>query len=503
VRGEVYMTRAGFERMNEVQAQEGKRLYANPRNSAAGSLRQLDSRITAQRPLDLFVYALGWIDGAPQPPSHWEILEKLRAMRFPVNPHSVRYTSFEDVVRHIETWEHTRETLEYAIDGVVIKVDRLAQQRQLGAVGREPRWAIAYKYPAEQATTKLLNIGINVGRTGTLNPFAMLEPVVIGGATVKLATLHNEDDIRRKDVRIGDTVIVQRAGEVIPQVVGPVASLRTGDERPFEMPKACPECGTEVVRPEGEAMSYCPNRACPAQAVRLLEHFASRGAMDIEGLGERMAQVLYREGLARDPGDLYSLTVEQLAGLERMGEKSAQNLVRGIETSKERPLGRLLFALGIRHVGYEVAHMLASHFGTMEAVLAASEEEIGSIPGLGSVIAQSVRAYAEEEHNLRTIEKLRAAGVRMTAERQAAREGPLTGTQFVLTGTLVQSHMGRNEAEQRLKALGAAIGSAVTKKTTHVVAGADAGSKLAKAQQLGVTVLDEDAFLELLKEHAG
>jgi DNA ligase (NAD+) len=503
VRGEVYMTRAGFERMNALQAQEGKRLYANPRNSAAGSLRQLDPKITAQRPLDLFVYALGWIDGAQPPPTHWEILEKLRAMRFPVNPHAVRCTHFEEVVRYIEEWEHKRETLAYAIDGIVVKVDSLAQQRQLGAVGREPRWAIAYKYPAEQATTKLLDIGINVGRTGTLNPFAILEPVVIGGATVKLATLHNEDDIRRKDIRIGDTVIVQRAGEVIPQVVGPVVSLRTGQERPFAMPKACPVCGTEAVRPEGEAMAYCPNRACPAQAVRLLEHFASRGAMDIEGLGERMAQMLYREGLARDPGDLYSLTVEQLAGLERMGEKSAQKLVRGIEASKERPLGRLLFALGIRHVGYEVAHLLATHFGSMDALLAASEEEIAALPGVGSVIAQSVRAYAAEECNRAIIEKLRAAGVRMTADGQAAREGPLTGAQFVLTGTLTHSGMSRNEAEGRLKALGAAIGSSVTKKTTHVVAGENAGSKLAKAQQLGIPVLDEEHFLALLKEHGG
>jgi DNA ligase (NAD+) len=499
VRGEVYMTRAGFERMNEVQAQEGKRLYANPRNSAAGSLRQLDPRITAQRPLDLFVYQLGWIEGDSAPQSHSQILDCLRAMRFPVNPHAARCDSIDEVVRTVTEWEHRRESLEYAIDGIVIKVDSLAQQRQLGAVGREPRWAIAYKYPAEQATTRLLEIRVNVGRTGSLNPYAVLEPVVIGGATVERATLHNEDDIRRKDIRVGDMVIVQRAGEVIPQVVGPVVSLRTGEEREYELPKTCPVCGTAAVRPEGEAMSYCPNRSCPAQAVRLLEHFASRGAMDIEGLGERMAQVLFAQGLARDPGDLYALTAEQLAALERMGEKSAGNLVQGIAASKERPLGRLVFALGIRHVGYEVAHMLATHFGSMDALLAAAEDEIAAIPGVGRVIAASVRAYADDEHNRLTIEKLRAAGVRMTADGRAAREGPLAGTQFVLTGTLAS--FTRNEAESRLKGLGAAVGSAVTKKTTHVVAGESAGAKLAKAQQLGTTVLDEQAFVALLHEH--
>jgi DNA ligase (NAD+) len=499
VRGEVYMTRAGFERMNEEQAREGKRLYANPRNSAAGSLRQLDPKITAQRPLDLFVYQLGWIEGAPAPGSHWEILQCLKAMRFPVNPHAARFGTIDEVVRHCEEWAERREKLEYAIDGLVIKVDSLAQQRQLGSVGREPRWAIAFKYPAEQATTKLLDIRVNVGRTGSLNPFAVLEPVVIGGATVKLATLHNEDDIRRKDIRVGDTVIVQRAGEVIPQVVGPVVSLRTGAEREYELPSRCPMCDAEVVRPDGEAMSYCPNRSCPAQAVRLIEHFASRGAMDIEGLGERMAQVLFDQGLVRDVGDLYSLTAEQLAGLERMGEKSASNLIQGIEASKTRPLGRLIFALGIRHVGYEIAHALASHFGSMEALLAASEDEIAAIPGVGPVIAASMRAYAEEEHNRRTIEKLRAAGVRMSGDGQAAREGPLAGAQFVLTGTL--SGYSRNEAERRLKSLGAAIGSSVTKKTTHLVAGEGPGSKLAKAEQLGIPVLDEAALQDLLKGH--
>ena len=500
VRGEVYMTRAGFERMNEQQARAGKRLFANPRNAAAGSLRQLDQRITAQRPLHLFVYQLGWREGAPAPATHWETLDWLRGLHFPVNPDIARYESFDEVVQHCREWTERRAHLPYAADGIVVKVDRVAQQRQLGFVGREPRWAIAFKFPAEQATTRLLDIRINVGRTGSLNPYAVLEPVVIGGATVKLATLHNEDDIRRKDIRVGDTVIVERAGEVIPQIVGPVVSLRDGDQVPWVMPHECPACGAEVVRPPGEAMAYCPNRTgCPPQTIRLIEHFVSRGAMEIEGLGERLAQVLYAQGLVRDPGDLYSLTAAPLAGLERMGEKSAENLVRAIQNSKHRPLARVLFALGIRHVGYETAAALAAHFGSIDALMGASQEEIARAPGVGPTIAASVRAYLDEPGNRAVIEKLRAAGVRLSGERQAAREGPLVGTQFVLTGTL--SAFTRNEAESRLKQLGAALASSVTKKTTHVVAGDSPGAKLAKAQQLGVPVLDEHAFLELLRAH--
>ncbi len=496
VRGEVYMTRAGFERMNDEQARAGKRLYANPRNSAAGSLRQLDARITALRPLELFAYQIGWIEGAAPPDSQWQALEQLRALRFPVNPHAVRCARFEDVLQHVEQWGEQRHELGYDIDGIVIKVDRLAHQRQLGSAGREPRWAIAFKYPAEQATTRLLDIGVNVGRTGSLNPYAILEPVVIAGATVQLATLHNEEDIRRKDIRIGDTVIVQRAGDVIPQIVGPVTSLRTGAERPFVMPATCPVCGAAVERPEGEVMAYCPNRACPAQAYRLIEHFASRGAMDIEGLGERLARVLVGEALVADPGDLYTLTAEQLAGLERMGAKSAANLVAGIAASKQQPLARLLFALGIRHVGGETAAALAGHFGSLDALMTAPESAIAAVQGIGPVVAASVRAYFDTPRNQETLTKLQAAGVRTTAGSQAAREGPLAGTQWVITGTLAT--LTRNEAEARLRALGAAVGNAVTKKTTHVVAGESPGSKLAKAQQLGIPVLDDAALMQLI-----
>ena len=350
VRGEVYMTKRGFERLNEERAAQGQQLFASPRNSAAGSLRQLDPTITSTRPLDIFIYQLGWADGAI-PPSHWETLKWLGELGFRTNPLIQHFRDPDDVLKYIASWEDRRESLDYEIDGLVIKVDELGLQRGMGFVGREPRWAIAYKYPPTQATTKLRDIQVNVGRTGSLNPFAVLEPVVVAHATVKLATLHNEDDIRRKDIRVGDTVIVQRAGEVIPQVVGPVLSLRTGEEQVFTMPTECPVCGTAVVRPPGEAMTYCPNRACPAQIFRLLTHFAGRGAMDIEGLGESLASQLLNAGLVEDVADIYYLSKDQLLSLDRFADKSAGNLIDNIEKSKTRPLPNLLFALGIRHVG--------------------------------------------------------------------------------------------------------------------------------------------------------
>jgi DNA ligase (NAD+) len=498
VRGEVYMSKAGFERMNAEQAEKGGKLYANPRNSAAGSLRQKDPAITAQRPLDFFVYGIGWSDDG-LPDSHWAALDLLRGLRFPVNPNITRFESFEQVVGFCLAWTEKRAQLPYEIDGVVVKVDSLAQQRQLGSVGREPRWAVAFKFPSTDATTKLLDIGINVGRTGTLNPFAILEPVQIGGATVKLATLHNEEDIHRKDLRIGDTVVVHRAGDVIPQVVAPVVSLRTGDERPFAMPERCPVCDTPVVRPEGEAMHYCPNRACPAQAVRLLEHFVSRGAMDIEGLGEVLARVLYEQNLVRDPGDLYTLTADQLAALDRMGEKSATNVLNSIQSSKSRGPARVIYALGIRHVGYETAQLLADHFGSVDALMAADEDEIAAIAGIGRTIAASVCAHFAEPHNRRVVEKLRDADVQLTGERRAGRDGPLAGRSYVLTGTL--AHFTRNQAETRLKQLGASVSGSVSKKTAGVIAGDNPGSKLAAAERHGVPVLDETAFEALLREH--
>jgi DNA ligase (NAD+) len=496
VRGEVYMTKKGFERLNEERANQGLPLFASPRNSAAGSLRQLDPAVTASRPLDIFVYQLGWADG-PAPASHWEALHWLRDLGFRTNPHIKRFDDVESVLDYIRSWEDRRESLEYEIDGLVVKVDDLNLQRALGAVGREPRWAVAYKYPPTQATTKLLNIDVNVGRTGSLNPFAVLEPVVVAHATVKLATLHNEDDIRRKDIRVGDTVIVQRAGEVIPQVVGPVLSKRTGEEKVFEMPRTCPVCDTPVVRPEGEAMRYCPNRACPAQIFRLLTHFTSRGAMDIEGLGESLADQLLKSGLVSDVADVYFLTKEQLLTLERMGDKSASNLIANIERSRNRPLANLLFALGIRHVGYETAELLASHFGSMDELARADLGELESVPTIGPKIARSVFEYFQDEQNHALIEKLRSAGVRMTGER-ASREGPLTGLTFVITGSM--ERWSRNEIESLIKRQGGAVAASVSKKTDYLVAGENPGSKFTKAQELGTAVLDEAGFAALLEE---
>jgi len=496
VRGEVYMTKGGFQRLNDERAAQGQPLFASPRNSAAGSLRQLDSSVTATRPLDIFLYQLGWADGQATA-TQWETLRWLSDLGFRINPHIKRFTDLDAVIGHVKSWEQHRDDLDYEIDGLVIKVDEFALQRALGVVGREPRWAIAFKFPPTQATTKLLDIAVNVGRTGSLNPFAVLEPVIVAHARVKLATLHNEDDIRRKDIRVGDTVIVQRAGDVIPQVVGPVVSRRSGKEQPFEMPKRCPVCDTPVIRPEGEAMSYCPNRSCPAQIFRLLVHFASRGAMDIEGLGESMAQQLLDSGLVKDIGDVYSLTGEQLVTLERMGEKSAENLIAGIEASKQRPLGRVLFALGIRHVGDETAELLASHFGSIAALAAAGLDDLETVPTIGPKTAQSVYEYFQDEQNRALIEKLRVAGVRLEGAT-AAREGPLMGSTFVVTGSLTR--WSRNEIESLIKSLGGGVGSSVTKKTSYLVAGESPGSKLTKAQEYNVAVLDEDGFRRLLQD---
>jgi DNA ligase (NAD+) len=506
VRGEVYMTKRGFERLNEERARENEQrlargqsplpLYASPRNSAAGSVRQLDPTTTAGRPLDIFVYQLGWAEGNAAPLTHWETLQWLGELGFRVNPNIQRFTRPDDVLEYIKSWEDRRENLDYEIDGLVVKVDDLGLQRALGVVGREPRWAIAYKYPPTQATTKLLRIDVNVGRTGSLNPFAVLEPVVVAHATVKLATLHNEDDIRRKDIREGDIVIVQRAGEVIPQVVGPVPSRRPEGLPEFQMPDRCPVCDTPVVRPQGEAMRYCPNRACPAQIFRLLTHFTSRGAMDIEGLGESLAAQLLKSGFVEDVADVYYLTKEQFLSLERMGDKSASNLVANIERSKKRPLPNLLFALGIRHVGFETAELLANHFGSVDAMIEASIEDLESVPTIGPKTAESMFEYLHDEQNRALIEKLRAAGVKLEGERAAARGGPFDGLTFVVTGSL--EGWTRNEIESLIKRLGGAIGSSVTKKTDYLVAGENPGSKLTKAEEYGTSVLDEAGFRELL-----
>ena len=496
VRGEVYMTKRGFERLNEERADQGQPLFANPRNAAAGSVRQLDARITARRPLDIFIYALGWVEGATPPSIHWEVLQWLGGLGFRVNPNNVRVASMDEAVAVCNEWGGKRESLPYEIDGVVVKIDDLALQDRLGVVGREPRWAIAYKFPPIQATTKLKKIEVNVGRTGSLNPYAVLEPVRVGGATVKLATLHNEDDIHRKDIREGDTVIIQRAGDVIPQVVGPVVSLRSGKKRVYHIPQKCPVCGAPVRRLEGEAMSYCTNTACPAQAFRLLTHFVSRGAMDIDGIGESLAAALLNAGLVKDPADLYFLKKEQLLGLERLAEKSAQNVLDSIERSKQRPLSRVIFALGIRHVGSEMADRLAEAFGSIDAMAAASVEELDEVPTVGPTIAQSVRAYFDDEDNRRIIEKLRQAGVRLSEERVARAEGPLHGLTFVITGSL--SSLTREDAEARIRELGGSAASSVSRKTDYVVVGENPGSKAQRAQELGTKTLTEEEFLALV-----
>ena len=507
VRGEVYMTKSGFERLNDERARENEQrrargqselpLFASPRNSAAGSLRQQDSSITASRPLDIFVYQLGWAEGGPTPASHWETLHWLRDMGFKTNPHIKLAQDADEALSYVREWEDRRESLDYEIDGMVVKVDDISLQRSMGFVGREPRWAIAFKFPPTQATTRLLRIDINVGRTGSLNPFAVLEPVVVAHATVKLATLHNEDDIRRKDIRVGDTVIVQRAGEVIPQVVGPVVSKRTGTERVFEMPKVCPVCKTPVLRPPGEAMSYCLNRACPAQIFRLLVHFAQ--AMDIEGMGEALCDQLLRSALVEDLADVFYLTLDDLLKLERIGEKSARKLLDNIEKSKTTRLPLILFGLGIRHVGYETAELLGGHFGSIDALAAASVDDLSSVPTIGPKTAESVYEYFHDEQNLAVIEKLKRAGVHLVGAAPAAREGPLMGLTIVATGSLTR--WSRNEVESLIKRLGGAVASSVTKKTDYIVAGESPGSKLARAEQYGVRVLDEEAFVRLLAEH--
>ncbi len=497
VRGEVYLSKVGFERLNEERASEGQPLFANPRNAAAGSVRQLDPRVTARRPLDIYIYGLGWAEGTA-PETHWETLEYLKSLGFKVNPYNAHVSQLDEVEKYYQHWVEERERIEFEADGVVIKVKSFDLQRRLGTVGHDPRWAAAYKFPAIQATTRLLDIGISVGRTGSLNPYAILEPVSIGGVTIKQAALHNEEDIHRKDIRIGDRVLVQRAGDVIPQVVAPVASKRSGDEKVFVMPSRCPVCGSEVVKPEGEVMARCTNASCPAQIFQSLTHFVSRGAMDIDGVGEKLAAALLEKGLVKDVADLYSLPKDELAALERMGEKSAQNVLDAIERSRSRPLSRVLFALGIRHVGAETAELLARHFGSMDRLANASQEELLEVPTIGPTVAQSIYAFFRHESNLKVIDKLRKAGVTPEAEVAKLEALPLVGQEFVITGSL--EAFTRSVAEARIKELGGAVGSSVTKKTTFLVMGADPGSKLEKARALGARLLSEEEFLNLLEE---
>ena len=502
VRGEAYMRRDAFERMNAELIARGERSFANPRNAAAGSLRQLDPRVTAERPLSLWAYQVVLVEGDASPRTQWEALAYLQRLGFPVNPHNCRFEDFEALVAHCIAWDAQRRDLPYDTDGLVVKIDDFAIQERLGVVGNAPRGAIAYKYPPQEAVTRLLSIEVNVGRTGTLNPYAVLEPVRVGGVTVRNATLHNEDYIREKDIRVGDHVVVRRAGEVIPQVVRSLPELRDGSERVWQMPERCPVCQEPVVRPAGEAATYCVNAACPAQLVRLIEHFVSRGAMDIEGVGIKQAELFVARGLVRDVADLFYLRPEQLIGLEGYKEKRIQNLMNSIAAARDRPLSRLLTALGIKFVGSVVAETLARRYRSIDALMRASVDDLTAIEGIGPRIAASVVDWFARETNRQVIEKLRKAGVRMADEAAAGAEAPSAGAQplagltFVLTGTLPT--LTREEATALIERHGGKVTGSVSRKTSYVVVGDAPGSKLQKAQELGVPILDEEGLRRLV-----
>ncbi|HEX6967096.1 MAG TPA: NAD-dependent DNA ligase LigA [Gemmatimonadaceae bacterium] len=496
IRGEVYMPFDRFERLNEARVAAEEPVFANPRNAAAGSLRQLDPAITAQRPLRFFGYAASAPRDVELPfATQWELLDTLVRWGVPVEPHRTKCASLGDVMEFVQTVEsRLRAELNFGIDGVVVKVNSLALEDELGTIGgREPRWAIARKFAPDIAETRLLAIEVNVGRTGVVTPFAVLEPVDIGGAIVRLATLHNEDYIRGKDLRVGDWVQVKRAGEVIPQVIGPIPERRTGDEKAWHMPERCPRCDTPLEREEEEAGVYCPNVACPGRQLEGLVHFASRGAMDIRGLSYARIQQLIETELVHDAADLFTLTAEQLVPLEGFGEKSAENLIAALQEAKGRPLSRLINGLGIRHVGTAAAQLLARQFCTLDALAAATAAEIGAVRGIGDIIARSVESYFANETTKRLIEKLREAGVNFTEPRAVTAGSSLTGATVVITGTLPT--MSRAEATELVESQGGHVVNSVSKSTTFLVAGADAGSKLAKAQALGIEVIDEAELL--------
>jgi len=494
VRGEVYLPLEAFARLNESRAQAGLPTFMNPRNSAAGSLRQLDSRMTAERPLSIWCYAIGYREGL-ELETQVEALEWLRERGFRVNPAITVEDTLEGALRACEAWEGRRGSVDYDIDGAVVKIDAFDLHRRLGVVGRAPRGSVAYKFAPTTALTTLRDIQVNVGRTGALVPFAVLEPVVVTGVTVKLATLHNQEDIARKDLRIGDRVIVQRAGDVIPQVVGPVTQERTGDERPFDMPERCPACGTAVVQPEGEVVMRCPNRSCPGQILQSLWHFA--GVMDIEGLGEKTISKLHSVGLVRNVADIYRLREEDLLGLDGFQEVLARKLIASVEASKAQPWWRVLTALGIRHVGWVTSQAVTAVKPSLDALLAATPEELAAAEGVGPVVAESIAEYLSSPDNRETLERLREAGVTVAGEAPApVGEGPLVGRTVVITGGL--DAYSREEAKRAVAAAGGKATESVSRKTSFVVAGREPGTKLGKAESLGVPVLDEPGFLAVL-----
>ncbi|MHB8859584.1 MAG: NAD-dependent DNA ligase LigA [Thermoleophilia bacterium] len=514
VRGEVYLPLAAFERFNEERAAAGEPTFANPRNAAAGSIRQLDPRVAAKRPLSIWCYQVGHTEGL-ELESHWQALKWLTDHGFKVNPMVKRHEDFSEAMKACLAWEERRSELDYDIDGAVVKVDSYAMQEALGVVGRAPRWAVAFKFAPSTAVTHLLKIEVNVGRTGALNPYAVMDPVEVGGVTITHATLHNEEDIQRKDIREGDWVVVQRAGDVIPQIVGPVTQKRTGAEKEYRMPDLCPSCGSHTVRPEGEVVVRCPNKSCPSQIVESIKHFVSKGAMDIEGVGERLVERLFGLGLIKNMADLYYLDPKDLTGLEtsrsvnqkgntvihRLQEKSVSNIFDKLKKSKSRPFSRVLFALGIRHVGSTNATLLARHFRAIDSLMNASRDEIAEVEGIGPIIAEAVREYFDEPHNRETVQRLRGAGLQFRLEAEAAAAavaGPLAGKTFVLTGTL--GSMGRSDAKEKIEALGGMVSGSVGKGTDCVVTGENPGSKMEKAQQLKITIISEEEFLKLIGE---
>lgn len=501
VRGEAYMPKKSFVRLNEARDESGDEPFANPRNAAAGSLRQLDPKIAGSRNLAVFLYGIGGDGEAYGQVTHSEALDYLDRLGLVTNHERKRCKSIEEVIEYVNSWGDKRSNLDYEIDGIVIKVDSFEDQEQLGYTAKSPRWATAYKFPAEEVVTKLLDIELSVGRTGTVTPTAILDPVRVAGTTVGRASLHNEDLIHEKDIRIGDYVTIRKAGDIIPEVIGPLVDKRTGGEEPFDMPENCPVCDSELVRIEGEVALRCVNPQCPAQLKEALIHFVSRNAMNIEGIGERVVDQLYTAELVKDFSDLYGLTEEQLLELERMGEKSASNLVSAIAASKENSLEKLLFGFGIRHVGEKAATLLSREFGSLDVLMAAEQEQLLAIHEIGEKVTDSIETYFSNEDVLEVIQKLQDYGVNMQykgrTQLEIPDEGPFVGKKVVLTGKL--SILTRGEAKEKIEALGGEVSGSVSKKTDLVIAGEDAGSKLAKAEELGIDVWDEAKLIEVLE----